>query len=293
MGKFAFFCGTILLVLMLWTLSHHGTEAPSTAPHNQMRIVSLAPAITETLFALGLAEQVVGVTQFCEWPPEASRKAKVGGFREVNLEAIARTKADMVILPRDMAHFKQSVEDLGIRVMLFDYSSLTSFLRDVRALGKATGREEKALALADSFERAMKTKNAQNRPKILFVILAPDECERPVTEMTIIGSDAFYNELIGAAGGQNAYAGATPFPRISLEALISINPDIIVIGAPGVRDTARLEKRWREIGHLQGVKGNRLVILNDAGDTIPGPRALDTLKKIEKAILSMNSGGNT
>lgn len=119
---------------------------------------------------------------------------------------------------------------------------------------------------------------------MLFALLNPDEYDRPLAEMTIIGADKFYNEIIEAAGGQNAYSGAAPFPRLSLESVIAMNPDVIVVGAPKLADATKLEKSWRDIGHLKGVEGKRLLILNDPGDTIPGPRSLETLKKLGQVM---------
>lgn len=280
----ALICGLLIL------LEARTDKAVGLPVHNPQRIASLAPAITETLYALGLGDRVCGVTQFCDWPPEASQKPKIGGFREVNLEAIARTGADLVILPKDMAHFQKSIEDLGIPVRLFNYESLPGFLEDMQAIGRICGHSSEAETLANAFAGATNPETGGDKPSVLFVLLNPDEYRKPVGEMTIIGADGFYNGIIAAAGGRNAYTDSTPFPRLSLEAVLSLDPDVIVIGAPEISDPETLAQRWRAIGQLKGTRGKRLLILNDPADTVPGPRSLATIRKIAEAVSASREG---
>lgn len=290
MLKFFYFALIALAGVMLLMIAARDGATDAPAPHDPGRIVSLAPAITETLYALGLGDRVVGVTQFCAWPPEARQKPKVGGFREVNLEAIARAGADLVILPHDMAHFSKAIEALGIPVLLFDYQSPAAFLASAAAIGRVCGREKEAAALADAFASAAAPVAGEPRPSVLFALINPEDYQRPVSEMTVIGSDGFYNGVIAAAGGRNAYAGATPFPRLSLEAVLALDPDVIVVGAPDLADPEQLARRWRAIGRLKGTVGDRLLILNDAADTVPGPRSLATIEKIARAVRAARQG---
>lgn len=268
----------------------------NTVAANPQRIVSLAPAITETLYALGLGKRIAGVTEFCTWPDDATRKPKVGGFHEINLEAIARTGADLVIMPTDMAHFKKLVEDIGIPVLLFDTQSLDGFLRDVQALGKLSATKEAAEELTTNFVSARtQTRDNAFAPRVLIALMNPDEFQRPLIDLTVIGKDGFYDELIKVAGGKNAYDGTTAFPRMSLESIIVINPDVIVVAAPDAPNIEKLKARWNSIEHLQAIRNGHFLIFNDPGDTVPGPRALGTLKKITSEIsriTAVASGGN-
>lgn len=262
---------------MIYKINDH---ADVQIPENPQKIVSMAPAITETLFALGLGNSIAGVTQYCSYPPEAAQKPTVAGFREVNLEALAGVNPDLVILPYDMSHFKNEIEALGIPVVLFDFKSLASFLKDVEKIGALCGKKHEAQELVKKFRDSIVTNTTKEKPAVLFVVLNPDEFNAPVSELTIIGADNFYNDVIEAAGGQNAYKGNIPFPRVSLEAVIEMNADFIVLGAPELADTAQLEKLWRKIANLKGAGEQRLIILNEASDTIPGPRTLNTIRKL-------------
>lgn len=258
--------------------------AHAEAAKKYQRIVSLAPGITETVFALGLGQNLTGVTQFCDWPPEVRNIQKVGGFREINLEAIIRAKPDLVLLPDDMAHYKVLMEDVGLEVMLMDNRTLPGYLRDVKKLGRLLGRKEEAEKLAEGFRRPMAEKNySVSRPKILFALMNGDECGRPIAEITVQGADGFYNDLIAAAGGINAYAGKVPFPRLSGEAIFALKPDIVAIAAMDCPDPGLALENWRK---LPGLAANKtaFLVLDDKGDTIPGPRSLRTLEKMAKIV---------
>lgn len=293
MGRLYCICAVTLLAIALLAISRFGETVekrpPSTAPQ---KIISLAPAITETLYVLGLGEKIAGVTAFCAWPPEACEKPKTGGFLEVNLEPIARARADLVILPTDMAHHKKQIEDMGISVLLFNYHSLEKYLKDVLNLGKLCHIEKRAEEFVERFEKMNSNYEEGKKASVLFVLLNPDEYDRPIREATIIGTDGFYNEVINAAGGKNAYEGKALFPRMSLEAMIALDPDIIVVGAPEAADRERLAQRWEEIGKLKGTSNGRLVLLTDPGDTIPGPRSLGTIKKLSQTIQAIGLSDN-
>lgn len=288
MGRLLF--SALFLLLAIFAAYMATGRRSSALPGGCQRIVSLAPAITDTLYALGTGDRIAAVTRFCKTPPEVAAKPALGGFREVNLEAIARLETDLVILPADMAHYSEDIEALGIPVLLFDYSSLPAFLSSVENLGEECQSDARARRLVEEFTAAVKPENTAHPPTALIVLLNPGEYDSPPSEMTIVGSDEFYNGLIAAAGGRNAYSGAVPFPSISLEALIAMRPDLLVLAAPGIGDPAKLESAWRENGNLQGALPARLLVLTHPSDTVPGPAALATIKKLNRAIRALREG---
>lgn len=257
-------------------------------PISPQKIISLSPAITESLFALGLGDQIAAITKFCAWPPETAQKPKIGGFREINLEAIIRAEPDLIIMPKDMAHFKEQIEDLGVPVLLFDSGSFEGFIQSVKSIGELCGKVSEAANLLSEFENASVATQKEERAAVLFVLLNPDEYDRAPEDVTIIGNDDFYSEIIRAAGGNNAYIGKIPYPRLSLEALFKLNPDIIVIAAPHLKNREKLKINWRKLKGLKAVKNGKLLFLDDPGDTIPGPRSLGTIKKISQVINGVN-----
>lgn len=277
----------LALALVIFCASPCVREAA--AAGNYQRIASLAPGITETVFALGLGDRLVGVTQYCDWPPEARNIDKVGGFREINLEAIIRAKPDLVLLPDDMAHYKVLIEEVGIPVMLIDNRTLPGYLRDVEELGRLLGSSANAEKLVSGFRRVM----AQNRPgesapRILFALMNGDECARPIAEITVLGAGGFYDDLLEAAGGQNAYAGKVPYPRLSGEAIFALEPDIVAIAAMECPNPDLTLANWRKLPGL-AAKKTEFLVLQDKGDTIPGPRSLQTLEKLANAVKDLSA----
>lgn len=270
----------LFFVLALGGLAFMEPTGPVAPPDKPDRIVSLAPAITATLYELGLEDRIAGVTTWCDYPAEAAAKPKVGGFREVNLEALARAHADLVVLPRDMQHFQQSIENFGIPVLLLGYDSLAAYLEDVAQLGKVCGVEKAAGEFVQRMRTSVRPARG-SRASILFVLLNPDEYGAPVGEMTILGADAFFNDILQAAGGENVYQGEISYPRVTMEAALRLNPDLLVLSAPGVADAAQLAHLWRQL--LMGDSG-KVLVLDGGTDITPGPGALRTLQRIAEAL---------
>lgn len=275
-------CAALLSAGLLCLIACRQPSSGAADLRAPQRIVSLAPAITDTLLALDLGDRIAGITTFCAWPADKPEPPRIGGFQEVNPEAVARSGADLAILPADMAHFAPLLKNMGLSVMLFNYFSLDGFLESVTKLGCLAGAPEKAAAMTENFKKGMSHAETDTGPTVLFAIMSPDECLRPLTDVTIIGADGYFNDLLRAAGGRNAYAGKTPFPRLSLEAIIALNPDIIAVAAPDAADVASLREKWRQMGHLRGA--HNLLMLSDRGDTVPGPGSLATLARLRQAI---------
>ncbi len=279
----------IILLLALgiyYAASSQAEKGASLSAREPARIASLSPGITETLYALGQGEKMAGATQFCLWPPEAANLPRVAGFRELNLEALARTRPDLVVLPEDMAHFTQNINALGIPVTTFDGQTLSGFVRDVRKLGMLCGASQAAEKLATGFDNALAQNSGgeKDRPSVLLSLMHPEECARPVTELSIIGADGFYSDLISLAGGRNAYTGSAPYPRLSREAILALDPDLLVLAAPGCDGEQSILDNWSALSSLKALRNRNVVFLNDPGDTIPGPRSLHTLARLKEAM---------
>jgi iron complex transport system substrate-binding protein len=286
----------IFLVLALWT--RHTREAPPPAtPLNPVRIVSLAPGITETLYALGLGDRVAGVTQFCAYPPEAREKPRVAGFTDVNYEAVLRLRPDLVILPRDRERNKKELENLGLPVLALDTRSLSGLTEAVELLGKATGHEEEARAVLAELDAGLAEARARAagrpEPGVLFSVMHSYQGLGYITEIHAVGKDGFYSELVKAAGGRNSYAGDLPFPRLSREAVLLLNPEVIIDVIPAAEDVETVRRDWQSLSSVSAIKNNRLYFLTDEADTVPGPRSSQTLTRLSRALHPQPAPGTT
>lgn len=259
--------------------------APPAAPQ---RIVSLSPGITETLHALGLGPSLAGVTRWCAWPPEAAKLPKVAGFGEINYEAVLRVRPDLVVLPEDRVREKIILERLGLPVLMLDTLSVSGLLRSITLLGRNAGREAEAEKLTSALEERLTAARAaagdRVRPRVLFAVMRADQGAQGITEIHAIGRDGFYSELIEAAGGQNAYTGMLPFPRLSREALIALDPEVILEVIPDGANPEEARRAWQSLASVRAVKNGRVFVLTDQAHTVPGPRFTDTLALLSRAF---------
>ena len=279
----------LLLVLAVWARrASDEVLRPPAPPANPARIVSLAPSITETLYALGLGHRVAGVTQFCAYPPEAREKPRVAGFSDVNYEAVLRLRPDLVVLPRDKERNAAELENLGLPVLPLDALSLSGFMDAVALLGKATGHEREAHALLadlrDGLASARRRAEGLPRPRVLFSVMHSYQGLGYITEIHAVGKDGFYSELLAAAGGDNVYGGDIAFPRLSREAVIFLNPEVIIDIIPASEDLEATRRDWRSLSSVSAIRNNRLHLFTDEGDSVPGPRSRRTLARLSRAL---------
>ena len=281
--------GALLLPAVWAHLALNRLAGPAPTPANPQRIVSLAPSITETLYALGLGERVAGVTRFCAYPPEVKEKPQVAGFSDVNYEAVLRLRPDLVVLPNDKISVLNDLGHLGLSAMPLDTRTLNGFMQAVDSLGASTGRRKEAetvlAELRGSIAEAQARAEGETPPRVLFTVMHSYEGLGYITEVYAIGRDGFYHELIGAAGGVNAYAGDLAFPRLSREAIIFLNPDVIidVIPTKGT-DLEAVRRDWQSLGSVKAIKNGRLYLFDDEGDTVPGPRSYKTVERLSRAF---------
>jgi len=257
------------------------------------RIVSLAPSITETLFAIGLGERVVGVTRFCDYPEEASAIPGVGGFFDSNLEAVAVLEPDLVITLPGHESVRDGLEELAIDVMTVRNESVGDILESIELIGKRCGAWERAGALADSLrrriERVADGVDPESRPRVLVCVSR--EYGTTPGAVYAAGAATFYGELVEAAGGVNAVEQRSPYyPLLSTEGLIHLAPDVILEIVPE-KVRKGLESRspsadWKALEAVPAVRDGRIHVLSEGYAVIPGPRFVLLLERIASILRS-------
>lgn len=190
------------------------------------RIVSLAPSNTENLFALGLGDKIIGVTDYCNYPPEALNKTKIGGFTTINIEKILELNPDLVVAA--YGNGQQNVEtmkNLGLMVVAFNPKSIKDIEKDILILGKITGKEEKAKEIIDFMEKKVNESRNEfkKKPKVMHILW-----HDPIW---VSGSDTFINEIIRIAGGENAFSDLKGWKIVSKEDIISRSPEVILVSS--------------------------------------------------------------
>lgn len=252
------------------------------------RIVSTAPAITETLFALGLGERVVGVSTYCHFPAETARIQRVGTYLQPAVEVIARLKPDLVIVERLPNSIRDQLASLKIRVAEVNTGDLRANLNAIRAIGKAVEAEDRAAKLVASIEAQLQTlsERARARPvrSVAFVVgRNPGQLDG----LIVVGGGSYLTELFQMAGGRNIFADSTQaYLKTSLESMLRRNPDVLVdMGemseTTGVTDAQKRAVRelWGTRKMLKAAKAGRVHAVASDIYVVPGPRMVDAARE--------------
>ncbi|MDR1677692.1 MAG: helical backbone metal receptor [Deltaproteobacteria bacterium] len=281
-----FFIGLPLTVLAHQALSN--LTAPPPIPLNPQRVVSLAPSVTETLFALGQGSKVVGVTEYCHFPEEVTKLPVVAGFTDINYEAVLRTRPDLIVLPVDKTASQRELERLGLTTMTLDTRNLTGYMASILSFGQATSSHNLAQKIVSDLENSiLKAKHrsqGRTKPRVLFSVMHSYQGFGYITEITAVGQDGFFSNMLELAGGINVYDGPLSFPKLSREAIMTLNPDVIIDLIQGSEQSDLALSDWRGIGPIKAVVYDRIYLFSDESDTVPGPRIYKTIDKLSLAL---------
>ncbi|NLI13646.1 ABC transporter substrate-binding protein [Pelotomaculum propionicicum] len=250
------------------------------------RIVSLAPAITETLFALGLGDKVVGVTNYCDYPAEAKTKAKVGGFSTPSAELVVAAKPDLVLAPKINENYVPQLEQAGLTVVTIESLNLPQVLENIRLIGQVTGASEAANSLTADMQQRIEeitTKvgglTDEQKPAVYFEIW-PDP-------LTTGGSKSFVNSLITMAGGKNIAGDVEQdWVNLSPEMVLARDPKVAILCHHGSSQQTveefKSRKGWEQVS---AIKNNRVGLVSDENTVVrTGPRVVEGFEYMARLI---------
>jgi iron complex transport system substrate-binding protein len=259
-------------------------ERSVTLVREPKRLVSLAPAITEMLFALGLGERVVGVTTFCNYPPEAQARAKIGDTVRPSLERILALKPDVVLASRasQLEAFARQLYEVSIPLYVVDARSILDVSRALRKLGDVLGAERNGEAVARVMERQVGEIEARVSgrpvPKVLLVIQREP--------LMVPGTRTFLADLIQRAGGrligpEDAREGVT----FSLESVVAEQPQFIVMpGDSGSRSHRLHPFVWPKLENTPAIENQQIYTIDADLIMRPGPRLVDGLAQLAQIL---------
>ncbi len=264
--------GMLVLLALLPGVTRGGESVPR-------RIISLTPTITETLFALGAGEHVVGVTRFCNYPPEARKCTKVGGLIDTDVEAILALHPDLVVAESQQAVVRR-LRGLGLDGLTVKFESMADLLVAFDEVGRGVGLEAEAGALVAGIRRRTAEvtgalKNAP-RPRVLVVV-----GRHP---LVAVGRGTFLDELITMAGGTNITGDSErPYPIVSMETVLLSDPQIIVecSGSMAGKDlTEEVRQSWSRWSSLAAVSSGQVYVSHSDALLRPGPRISQALDEL-------------
>ena len=307
-----------LLLLVYFAFVKENPENPNwLSPPAPERVISFVPSATEILYELGLGDRVVGVTRFCNYPPDAAKKEKVGSHTDPNYEAILRLKPDLMVILKEERELIPFLDKYGIRYVTIGSDSVEEIIESVRLVAAACGVGERGDSLAQILRSKLdiqlvytngnkisdtqlvdtngKNKqdnqlvyaNGNNIPKVLLCVSRDNVGSGAVNKCFVAGASSFYNQLIESAGGVNALKDVSQaYPSISAESVVRLDPDIIIDISSSHIISHQQEATcgdWDIFKSVAAVKTKNVRCLSGDYLTIPGPRfvlILDDLKTI-------------
>ncbi|HUI90606.1 MAG TPA: helical backbone metal receptor [Chitinivibrionales bacterium] len=252
------------------------------------RIISFAPSITETLFALGAGDRVVGVTRYCNYPPQVKNLPKIGDYLNPNYEMILRLKPDLVLLLKQHSSLSEFLAVNRISGKVIENENVKEILQSFTVIGEICGKTKQADSIKASIMAELSGVCApEHRPKILFCIGRDNPGSGRISKVYLAGPKSFYNELMHDAGGENVYRDSLfSYPTFSSEGVIRLAPDIIIDVMASVSGTSREKATndWKELAVVPAVVNG--LVFCPAGDylSIPGPRLGLVFNDIRKAV---------
>jgi iron complex transport system substrate-binding protein len=278
----------VAITLLVLLVSATGQSQPQTIP---ARIVSTSPSITETLFALGLGDRVVGVSTYCRYPAAVASLPKVGSYLKPDAETIARLKPDLVFVRKGPNNVRAQLDTLGVKTAVVDPGSLSSVFTTIREISAAANAAERGVRLVGELNAGLdrvKASVAGRTPRKILIVVG--RRTGTLTDIIAVGPGSYLHDVATIAGGSNVLAStALEYPRISMETVISLAPDVIVdVGemgeSPADSDRRRqiTERLWRSQTLVKAVREGGVHAVNDEAFVVPGPRIVEVARALAR-----------
>ena len=258
------------------------------------RIVSLVPSLTETLFVLGIGDRLVGITDFCEHLPGARNIPSVGSCLEPGVEATAVKRPDLVLYGPDQEQFARRLSALGLRTVSVRQIALGDIPAALLRIGDICGVPGAAASAASRLKNRLaaitQAVEGHPRPRVLLVV-GRDVSGGRIEQAYVAAPGAYHDDLLRAAGAENAWRGTalTPYPGVTQEGLMSLNPDVIVDLVPDPErqpgGLVGLKAAWVAVPGVDAARAGRISLLTDTHLSIPGPdSAADAAERLAKLL---------
>ena len=251
---------------------------PEKEPAKALRIVCFAPHITEVVFALGQGDRVVGVTDFCDYPPEIAGVEKVGGYMQPAFEKLTVLAPDMILLQGDHQKVAEFAETQGILVVHVAMDSIATIDEGIAIIGKALGCDAEADRLRSQIKADLEAVGAAvaKAPRCKTLIIT-SRMEHDLNSLYTVGGSSFVSELVALAGGDNIYADAEqPYLEASKETVVMRGPEAIIEFHAGEdlteTEAAQYVADWGDLPTLPAVQAGRIHLITPSFSLRPGPR---------------------
>jgi iron complex transport system substrate-binding protein len=253
-------------------------------PVDPVRVVSLAPSVTEVVYALGQDQRLKGVTQFSNYPPEATSLPRVGSYVHLDVEKIVSLRPDLCLAIKDGNPIDaiRRLERLNIPVYAVDPRNLDAVMEMISDVGNLLDATREAEMIIKNMKERVETvrskvSETRERPKVFFQI--------GVSPIVSVGTETFLHELITLAGGYNITQGAVSYPRMTIEQVLAMAPDVLIITSMTRGQSFEVVKaQWKRWKSIPAVKNNRIYLVDSDIVDRPSPRLVDGLEMLFRYI---------
>ena len=264
----------------------HHPQRPPSVPR---RIISLIPAVTEMLFAIGAGPQVVAVSSFDRYPPQVEKLQRVGALIDPDVERILSLRPDMVAIYASQGDLRAQLERAKIPIYVYSHAALADITTTMKALGERVGHEREAADLARTIETRIdgirKRVAGRPRPSTLIVF---DREPLALRGIYASGGFGFIHDMVDAAGGENVFADVKQQAvQATTELILSRRPQVILElrGDTVAADMRRREIAvWRALSSVPAVRDGRVYFIDQQLTVIPGPRVADAIDLIARTL---------
>jgi ABC-type Fe3+-hydroxamate transport system substrate-binding protein len=239
------------------------------------RILALSPHACEILYAIGAADEVVGVSQYCDYPASFGQKPEVANYSRLFAEAALRLRPSLIVASNSALKGLEKLKHSGSRIMVTHPETLNDIIRDIQRVGKFTGHEHQAIVISRKMEEKLDVirRNTQQRKRVFFEVWSD-----PL--MTEAGK-SFITHVLDAAGGDNVFAGNdVESMRVNVESVVRAAPEVIIIPSKS-RDISAREEFWKH-----WLPQARVIAVNPDLISRPGPRIVDGISQLQQLLSS-------
>jgi len=259
-------------------------------PRTPQRIISLVPALTEMLFAIGAGPQVVAVSSFDQYPAEVASRPRVGALLDPDVERILSMTPDLVAIYGSQTDLRRQLERAAIPIFDYRHAGLADVLTTMRALGAATGRVPEATRAAADIEGRLSAVRARTtgRPRVRTLLVFGREAGA-LRNVYVSGGRGFLHDMLVLAGGENVFADvARESVQATTEVVLARRPDVIVELREGpaltAAESARRVADWATLPSVPAVKSGRVHIVSGTGLVVPGPRVAAAVERLAAVL---------
>jgi iron complex transport system substrate-binding protein len=253
-------------------------------PDSPKRIISMAPNLTEILFALGLREEIIAVTDFCDYPEAAKTKQRIGGFINPSIEKIVSLKPDLILGIRDGNRMDtvHRLNDLGFPVYVVDPMGFDGVVRTIVNIGEIVRKREQSTdmirRIAKRKETVVRLTQSLPKPRVFFQL--------GFSPIVTVGKGSLGDDLIRLAGGKSISENESgSYPGYGVETILSKAPEVIILSSmDSKRDYLNLMKMWQSWREIPAVKKNAIYVIDSNLVDRPTPRVVEGLETMARMI---------